>query len=140
MIPHFIIQKGKQEYLIIRSEDAFHLIDVNEALTREKRSTILESGCTPEQMQQMGLSGMTIPRGDISAVTVTGCGYQDEVIFYLGKRKSWTSGLRRHMSRSGWTISSGASPGSSTRPASGSRAAGARTGMCGSRSRRSAGG
>lgn len=87
MIPHFTLRQGKQEYLIIRDKEAFHIIDINEALTKEKRSAVLESGCTPEQMQEMGLSGMTIPRSDISAVTVTGCGYQDDVIFYLGKKK-----------------------------------------------------
>lgn len=87
MIPHFTIRQGRQEYLIIRYADAFHIIDCNEALTKEKRSAVLESGCQPAQMREMGLSGMTIPRSDIHAVTVTGCGYQDEVIFYLGKRK-----------------------------------------------------
>lgn len=87
MIPHFMLQGGKQEYLIFKTEDAFHLIDCNEALTREKRSIVLESGCTPMQMQQMGLSGTTIPRSDIEAITITGCGFQDDVIFYLSKKK-----------------------------------------------------
>lgn len=87
MIPHFTLQKGKEEYLIIRMGDEFHIIDCNEALTKEKRLAILEAGCTVAQMQEMGLSGMTIPRSDIQAITVTGCGFQDDVIFYLGKRK-----------------------------------------------------
>ncbi len=87
MIPHFTLQKGRQEYLIIRMGDEFHLIDINEALTKEKRNAILESGCTPAQMQEMGLSGMTIPKSDIKALTVTGCGFQDDVIFWLEKRK-----------------------------------------------------
>lgn len=87
MIPHFTLRQNKGEYLIIRDADAFHIIDCNEALTKEKRYAILESGCTPERMQEMGLSGTTIPRSDIQAITVTGCGVQDDVIFYLGKRK-----------------------------------------------------
>lgn len=87
MIPHFTLQKGKQEYLIIRMGDEFHLIDINEALTKEKRTAVLESGCIPAQMQEMGLSGMTIPKSDIKALTVTGCGFQDDVIFWLEKRK-----------------------------------------------------
>lgn len=87
MIPHFSLQQDKQEYLIIRMGDAFHIIDCNEALTKEKRLAILESGCTPAQMQEMGLSGMTISRADLEAITITGCGFQDEVIFYLGKRR-----------------------------------------------------
>lgn len=87
MIPHFSLRKGKEEYLIIRMGDEFHIIDCNEALTKEKRLAVLESGCTPAEMQEMGLSGMTIPKSDIEALTVTGCGFQDDVIFYLGKRK-----------------------------------------------------
>lgn len=87
MIPHFTLRKGKQEYLIIRMGDAFHIIDCDEALTNEKRLAVLESGCTPEQMQQMGLSGMTIPKSDIKALTITGCAFQDDVIFYLRKKK-----------------------------------------------------
>lgn len=87
MIPHFALQRGKMEYLIIRMGDEFHIIDCDEALTKEKRLAILESGCTPAQMQEMGLSGMTIPKSDIKALTVTGCGFQDDVIFYLNKKK-----------------------------------------------------
>lgn len=87
MIPHFTLQRGKLEYLIIRMGDEFHIIDCDEALTREKRFAILESGCTPAQMQEMGLSGMTIPKSDIKELTVTGCGFQDDVIFYLNNRK-----------------------------------------------------
>ena len=87
MIPHFSLQRGKQEYLIIRMGDEFHIIDCNEALTKEKRFAVLESGCTPAQMQEMGLSGMTVPKSDIKALTVTGCGFQDDVIFYLHKKK-----------------------------------------------------
>ena len=87
MIPHFTLRQNNGEYLIIRMGDEFHIIDCNEALTREKRLAILESGCTPMQMQQMGLSGTTIPKSDIQALTVTGCSFQDDVIFYLGKRK-----------------------------------------------------
>ena len=87
MIPNFTLQRGKQEYLIIRMGDEFHIIDCNEALTKEKRLAVLESGCTPAKMQEMGLSGMTIPKSDIKALTVTGCGFQDDVIFYLHKKK-----------------------------------------------------
>lgn len=87
MIPHFPLQRGKLEYLIIRMGDEFHIIDCNEALTKEKRDAVLESGCTPAQMQEMGLSGMTIPKSDIKELTVTGCGFQDDVIFYLKDRK-----------------------------------------------------
>lgn len=87
MIPHFTLRKGKEEYLIIRMGDEFHIIDCNEALTKEKRSAVLESGCTPAEMQEMGLSGMTIPKSDIKALTITGCGFQDDVIFYLNKKK-----------------------------------------------------
>lgn len=87
MIPHFTLRQNKGEYLIIRMGDDFHIIDCNEALTKEKRLAVLESGCTPEQMQEMGLSGMTIPKSDIKALTVTGCGFQDDVIFYLSKKK-----------------------------------------------------
>ena len=87
MIPHFLLQQNKGEFLIIRDSDAFHIIDCNEVLTKEKRLSILESGCTPAQMQEMGLSGTTIPRSDIEAITITGCGFQDDVIFYLGKKK-----------------------------------------------------
>lgn len=87
MIPHFTLQKGKQEYLIIRMGDEFHIIDCNEAFTKEKRAAVLESGCTPAEMQEMGLSGMTIPKSDIKALTVTGCGFQDDVIFWLKKKK-----------------------------------------------------
>lgn len=87
MIPHFTIQQGKQQFLMVRDADAFHIIDINEALTQEKRNAILESGCTPVQMQEMGLSGMTIPRADITAITITGSAFQDEVIFYLGRKK-----------------------------------------------------
>lgn len=87
MIPHFTLRRGKMEYLIIRMGDEFHIIDCDEALTKEKRFAILESGCTPAQMQEMGLSGMTIPKSDIKELTVTGCGFQDDVIFYLNNRK-----------------------------------------------------
>lgn len=87
MIPHFTLRQNKGEYLIIRMGDVFHIIDCNEALTKDKRLAILESGCTPAQMQEMGLSGMTIPKSDIKALTVTGCGFQDDVIFYLSKKK-----------------------------------------------------
>lgn len=87
MIPHFTLRQNKGEYLIIRMGDEFHIIDCNEALTKEKRLAVLESGCTPAQMQEMGLSGMTIPKSDIKALTITGCGFQDDVIFYLHKKK-----------------------------------------------------
>lgn len=87
MIPHFILRQNKGEYLIIRMGDEFHIIDCNEALTKEKRNTILEYGCSPAEMMEMGLSGVTIPKSDIQALTVTGCGFQDDVIFYLGKKK-----------------------------------------------------
>ena len=87
MIPHFTLRQNKGEYLIIRMDDEFHIIDCNEALTKEKRNTILEHGCSPAEMVEMGLSGVTIPKSDIQALTVTGCGFQDDVIFYLGKRK-----------------------------------------------------
>ena len=87
MIPHFTLRQNKGEFLIIRMGDEFHIIDCNDALTKEKRNTILEGGCTPARMQEMGLSGTTIPRADIACITVTGCGFQDDVIFYLGKRK-----------------------------------------------------
>ena len=87
MIPHFILQRGRMEYLIIRMGDEFHIIDCDEALTKEKRFAILESGCTPKQMQEMGLSGMTIPKSDIESLTITGCGFQDDVIFRLKKKK-----------------------------------------------------
>ena len=87
MIPHFAINQNKGEYLIIRMGDEFHIIDCNEALTKEKRLAVLESGCTPAQMQEMGLSGTTIPKSDIVAITVTGCGFQDDVIFHLKNKK-----------------------------------------------------
>lgn len=87
MIPHFTLRQNKGEYLIIRMGDEFHIIDCNEALTKEKRRAVLESGCTPAQMQEMGLSGMTVPKSDIRALTVTGYGFQDGVIFYLKNKK-----------------------------------------------------
>ena len=87
MIPHFELVRGKERFLVFRLGADFHIIDINEALTREKRFAVLESGCTPAQMQEMGLSGTTIARSDLTAVTVTGCGPQDDVIFYLGKKQ-----------------------------------------------------
>ena len=87
MIPHFELVRGKERFLVFRLGADFHIIDINEALTREKRFAVLESGCTPEKMQEMGLSGTTIARSDLTAVTVTGCGPQDDVIFYLGKKQ-----------------------------------------------------
>ena len=87
MIPHFELVRGKDRFLVFRLGADFHIIDINEALTREKRFAVLESGCTPEKMQEMGLSGTTIARSDLTAITVTGCGPQDDVIFYLGKKQ-----------------------------------------------------
>lgn len=87
MIPHFMLNRGNKEYLIIRMDDVFHIIDADEHLTKEKRAAILEKGCTPAEMQQMGLSGMTIPKSDIKSLTVTGCGYMDDVIFRLNRQK-----------------------------------------------------
>lgn len=87
MIPHFELVRGKDRFLVFRLGADFHIIDINEALTRERRFAILESGCTPEKMQEMGLSGTTIARSDLTAITVTGCGPQDDVIFYLGKKQ-----------------------------------------------------
>ena len=87
MMPHFELVRGKERFLVFRLGADFHIIDINEALTREKRFAVLESGCTPEQMQEMGLSGTTIARSDLTAITVTGCGPQDDVIFYLGKKQ-----------------------------------------------------
>ena len=87
MIPHFELVQGKSRYLVFRLGEDFHIIDCNEALTKEKRFAVLESGCTPDQMREMGLSGTTIAKRDLAAITVTGCGPQDDVIFYLGKKK-----------------------------------------------------
>lgn len=87
MIAHFELVRGKERFLVFRLGADFHIIDINEAMTREKRFAVLESGCTPEKMQEMGLSGTTIARSDLTAVTVTGCGPQDDVIFYLGKKQ-----------------------------------------------------
>ena len=87
MIAHFELVRGKERFLVFRLGADFHIIDINEALTREKRFAVLESGCTPTEMQEMGLSGTTIARSDLTAVTVTGCGPQDDVIFYLGKKQ-----------------------------------------------------
>ena len=87
MIAHFELVRGKERFLVFRLGADFHIIDINEALTKEKRFAVLESGCTPEKMQEMGLSGTTIARSDLTAVTVTGCGPQDDVIFYLGKKQ-----------------------------------------------------
>ena len=87
MIPHFELVRGKDRFLVFRLGTDFHIIDINEALTRERRFAVLESGCTPAQMQEMGLSGTTIARSDLTAITVTGCGPQDDVIFYLGKKQ-----------------------------------------------------
>ena len=87
MIPHFELTRGKERFLLFRTGEEFHIIDCDEALTKEKRYAILESGCTPAEMQEMGLSGTTIAKSDLSAVTVTGCGPQDDVIFYLGKKQ-----------------------------------------------------
>lgn len=87
MIPHFELVRGKERFLVFRLGADFHIIDINEALTREKRFAILESGCTPAKMQEMGLSGTTIARSDLTAITVTGCGPQDDVIFYMGKKQ-----------------------------------------------------
>ena len=87
MIPHFELVRGKDRFLVFRLGADFHIIDINEALTKEKRFAVLGSGCTPEKMQEMGLSGTTIARSDLTAVTVTGCGPQDDVIFYLGKKQ-----------------------------------------------------
>ena len=87
MIPHFELVQGKSRFLVFRLGEDFHIIDCNEALTKEKRFAVLESGCTPDQMRDMGLSGTTIAKLDLTAITVTGCGPQDDVIFYLGKKK-----------------------------------------------------
>ena len=87
MIAHFELVQGKERFLVFRLGADFHIIDINEALTREKRFAVLESGCTPTEMQEMGLSGTTIARSDLTAITVTGCGPQDDVIFYLGKKQ-----------------------------------------------------
>ena len=87
MIAHFELVRGKERFLVFRLGADFHIIDINEALTREKRFAVLESGCTPTEMQEMGLSGTTIARSDLTAITVTGCGPQDDVIFYLGKKQ-----------------------------------------------------
>ena len=87
MIAHFELVRGKERFLVFRLGADFHIIDINEALTKEKRFAVLESGCTPAQMQEMGISGTTIARSDLTAVTVTGCGPQDDVIFYLGKKQ-----------------------------------------------------
>ena len=87
MIAHFELVRGKERFLVFRLGADFHIIDINEALTREKRFVVLESGCTPIEMQEMGLSGTTIARSDLTAITVTGCGPLDDVIFYLGKKQ-----------------------------------------------------
>ena len=87
MIPHFELARGKERFLLFRMGEEFHIIDCDEALTKEKRFAILESGCTPAEMQEMGLSGTTIAKSDLTAITVTGCGPQDDVIFYLGKKQ-----------------------------------------------------
>ena len=87
MIAHFELVQGKSRFLVFRLGEDFHIIDCNEALTKEKRFTVLESGCTPDQMRDIGLSGTTIAKRDLTAITVTGCGPQDDVIFYLGKKK-----------------------------------------------------
>ena len=49
MIAHFELVQGKSRFLVFRLGEDFHIIDCNEALTKEKRFTVLESGCTPKR-------------------------------------------------------------------------------------------
>lgn len=87
MLPHLILKQGKQQYLLFRTAEAFQLVDINGSLTREKRQQILTEGCTPSQMQQMGLSGMTIAISDLEGVAIYGYATGEDFEFHFGKKK-----------------------------------------------------
>lgn len=87
LIPHILLRNRKKEYLLIQDEKFFHIIDQDENLTEEKRRLILEQCPTPAQMQELGLSGMTISKSDLEGVAVYGVATGDELVFLLGKKK-----------------------------------------------------
>lgn len=87
MIPHIQLKRRKKGYLLIQDEHSFHIIDEDEKLKKETRTRILEGGCTPEQMQSMGLSGMTIAKADLKGVAVYGVATGDDLEFHFGRKK-----------------------------------------------------
>lgn len=95
MIPHIQLQKGKRRYLLLRDETAFHVIEVDEALTKEKEALLLERLHTPEEMREMGLSGQTFPKDGIQGVAVYGYSRGDDFELHFGKKKQgWTLAKR----------------------------------------------
>lgn len=100
MASGLFIMDGKREYLLLRRDGFFHILLADEALTGEVRRR-LDDGCTVEQMQEMGLSGTTIPESGINALSVEGYGVGDELIFHLKKGKRRYVFARRYESRTG---------------------------------------
>ena len=99
MIPHIRLKKGKTEYLLIRDNRSFHIIDGDENLTEDKRKRILETCPDPAGMQAMGLSGMTIAISDLEGVVVHGCSVDSELVFHLEKMKLCYQLARRYEQR-----------------------------------------
>ena len=87
MIPHIQLQKGKRHYLLLSDETSFHVIDKNEALTKEKEALLLERVYTPEQMQEMGLSGQTFLKEHLQGVAIYGYAKGDDFELHFGRKK-----------------------------------------------------
>lgn len=101
MAVHFILRQKGREYLLLKSGDCFHIVDMDGNLTGAKREQLASRGCTVEQMQSMGLSGMTIPRSDIKGLAIEGYGAGDRVEFRLNRGKQSYEFAQRYDSETG---------------------------------------
>lgn len=96
MIRSFDVVYENKDAVLFADDKAFYIAELHKELTNEQLNQLRLGKCTVAQMQEMGVSGTTIARGDIRGIAVEGYDRADELVFHLNSKKKLAILFSRH--------------------------------------------
>ncbi len=82
MVNHVLLRKGGKLLLLVQYPDRYYLVTVDRKLTQEAETRLLSGSCSPQTIQELGLTCQTITRQDLRSVSFTGGNAGDRLNLY----------------------------------------------------------
>ncbi len=83
MVNHVLLRKGGKLLLLVQYPDRYYLVTVDRKLTQEAEARLLSGSCSPQTIQELGLTCQTITRQEFKGVCCPGGSAGDPLTLYI---------------------------------------------------------
>lgn len=83
MVNHVLLRKGGRLLLLVQYPDRYYLVTVDRKLTQEAEARLLSGSCSPQTIQELGLTCQTITRQEFKGVCCPGGSVGDPLTLYI---------------------------------------------------------